>query len=43
MYFVTHDIMSRTTSESCLGEKTSQLWSDSENLEEVRELMISPR
>lgn len=28
-----HDIMSRTTSESCVGDEISQLWSESENLE----------
>jgi hypothetical protein len=35
MYFVAHDIMSRTTSESWPGEEMPQLWHESEDLEEV--------
>lgn len=36
MYFVAHDIMSRTTSESWSEDKTPELWTRNENLEEVR-------
>lgn len=36
MYFVAHYIMGRTTSETWLGDEISQLWSGSENLDEVR-------
>ncbi|KAJ5806850.1 hypothetical protein N7474_010442 [Penicillium riverlandense] len=39
MYFVAHDIMTRTTSESWFEDEISQLWSESDNLEEIDTLM----
>ena len=38
MYFVAHNIMSRTASENCHQDDILELWSDSENLEEVRRI-----
>ncbi|KAJ5094191.1 hypothetical protein N7456_010052 [Penicillium angulare] len=35
MYFVAHDIMSRTTSDSWPEDETLHLWYDDENLEEI--------
>ncbi|CAP98952.1 Pc22g16640 [Penicillium rubens Wisconsin 54-1255] len=39
MYFVAHNIMSRTASENCHQDDILELWSDSENLEEIDMLM----
>jgi hypothetical protein len=38
MYFVAHNIMSRTASENWHQDDISELWSESENLEEVRRI-----
>jgi hypothetical protein len=36
MYFVAHDVMARTVSDDWDGDDNFELWSDDEDLKEVR-------